>query len=117
MTTTDAKKASADPKDAKGKKKDAKKKENEESSLSKEDLELQLHLDSLVATAIGEPKFETAPLPTEQQRREAIEELRKEVRMASETVAAIPKALKFLGRHYARLKHGYLKEKESKADT
>ena len=115
MTTTDAKKASADPKDAKGKKKDAKKKENEESSLSKEDLELQLHLDSLVATAIGEPKFETAPLPTEQQRREAIEELRKEVRMASETVAAIPKALKFLGRHYARLKHGYLKEKESKA--
>ncbi|QDZ18291.1 regulatory subunit of 26S proteasome [Chloropicon primus] len=105
-----AKKMSSSETSSEGKKK----KESEETTLSEEDLELQQHLDSLVGTAIGEPKFETAPLPTQGQRRSAIEELRKEVRMASATVAAIPKALKFLGRHYARLKHGYVKEKEAK---
>jgi 26S proteasome regulatory subunit N1 len=114
MTTANAKDASQ--KDAKDKTKGkggAKGKDKEESTLSEEDLALQQHLDSLVATAIGEPKFETAPLPTAEQRGEAILALRKEVRMASETVAAIPKALKFLGRHYARLKHGFFKEKEA----
>ena len=115
MTTANAK-ASSPPKDdgkAKDKTKGKKDKEEKESTMSEEDLALQQHLDSLVATAIGEPKFETAPLPTSEQRGEAILALRKEVRMASETVAAIPKALKFLGRHYARLKHGYFKEKET----
>lgn len=113
MTTASAKPSSkkdeVDPKKGKGKGK----KEKEESTLSEEDLELQRHLDALVATAIGEPKFETAPLPTAEQRTDAINALRKEVRMASETVAAIPKALKFLGRHYARLKHSFTKEKGS----
>ena len=117
MTTETAKPApSESEKKNKDSKKDSKKekdKKEKENTLSDEDLELQQHLDSMVATAIGEPKFETAPLPTRDQRTDAIETLRKEVRMASETVAAIPKALKFLGRHYARLKHSYYKEKNA----
>mmetsp|Transcript_1133 Transcript_1133/g.2588 ORF Transcript_1133/g.2588 Transcript_1133/m.2588 type:complete len:815 (+) Transcript_1133:231-2675(+) len=114
MTTKEATKKAGGKdgaKDAKGGKKG--KKGEEAPTLSEEDLAIQQHLDSLVATAIGEPKFETAPLPTSSQRGEAIAALRKEVRMASATVAAIPKALKFLGRHYARLKHSFRKEKKS----
>lgn len=83
----------------------------EKQGLSDEDLELQQRLEGLVTTVIGEPKFETGPLPNLSQREGAVEELRKEIRTASATVAAIPKALKFLGRHYARLKHSYNKEK------
>ena len=112
-TMTSTEKGKENEKPAAAGKKAGKKGQKEESTLSEEDLELQQHLDSLVGTAIGEPKYETAPVPKQSARRDAIEELRKEVRMASETVAAIPKALKFLGRHYARLKHGYFKEKES----
>ena len=111
MTTADPEKGKADPKsDAK---KDGKKdgaKADATDSLSEEDLELRQHLEALVATAIGEPKFEGAPDVTVPQRCEAIDALRAEVRSASATVAAIPKALKFLGRHYARLKHSYHKE-------
>lgn len=76
MTSTEKGKENEKP--AAAGKKAGKKGQKEESTLSEEDLELQQHLDSLVGTAIGEPKYETAPVPKQSARRDAIEELRKE---------------------------------------
>jgi len=113
MTTADqgkdggVKKGDGKPVD---KKKDAEKKTE---TLSEEDLELKERLEGKVTAAIGEPKYEGAQNPTLQERIDAIEYLRQEVRTASASVTAIPKALKFLGKHYDRLKEAYNQERQS----
>jgi 26S proteasome regulatory subunit N1 len=101
-----AKQAEGEKAKTEGKK--AKKEEQVEEELSEEDAELKANLE-LMVTRVSDPEL---PL-----QKAALEGLRQEIRTATSSMTSVPKPLKFLRPHYAKLKEVRARDRSTRSSA